>query len=63
MNCDKCVHSGVCKDEETSRNAETKIQSVVNETAIAESPFGVKALIYCKNFKMKWQKKTKTEAH
>lgn len=57
MNCDKCVHSGVCKDEETSRNAETKIQNDVNEATSTESPFGAKVLIYCKNFKMKWQKK------
>lgn len=58
MNCDKCVHAGICKNETKFRAVESKI---VDEIAIELSGNEIDDVAFmnirCKNFKMKWQKK------
>lgn len=53
MNCDKCIHSGVCAHEVASRNAEESIAKSFPENLLVG--------IRCKNFVMKFKKKEKSE--
>ena len=56
MNCDKCLHAGICSYEESSRSLETKIKA-----AEAESMGNNLVIFSCKHFKMKYQRQDKKE--
>lgn len=56
MNCDKCLHTGVCSYEESSRSLETKIKA-----AEAESMANNLVIFSCKHFKMRYQRLDKKE--
>jgi hypothetical protein len=53
MNCDKCMHSGICSFEVASRHAEKSIPEVFPKNLLVG--------IRCKNFMMKFKKKEKAE--
>lgn len=58
MNCDKCLHKGVCKNEEAARAWENKFN--INELKHdQEKPEEVDIFIDCKNFEMKFKEKNK----
>lgn len=54
MNCDKCMHSGVCKNEDRLRAVEYKFTEDIENTDIESVAL---LSVRCKNFKMKWHKK------
>lgn len=54
MNCDKCMHSGVCKNEDRLRAVEYKFAEDIQNTDIESV---VLLSVRCKNFKMKYHKK------
>ena len=54
MNCDKCVHKNVCKNEEAARNFEKKLKEFKLE---ADMPVCIKIAIYCDNFSSRYGKK------
>ena len=53
MNCDKCMHSGVCKNEDRLRAAEYKFAEDIQNTDIESVAL---LSVRCKNFKMKYKK-------
>lgn len=56
MNCDKCVHKGVCKNEEAARTFEQKLK----ESDIWETkPIYIILQLVCKNFVNKYPKTKK----
>lgn len=58
MNCDKCVHAGICKNEQGFRAAESKLADEIGTELVDNKVDEVAFVnIRCKNFKMKWQKK------
>lgn len=57
MNCDRCIHAGVCINEPESRKIE---QTVVNNMPNV-MPENLRWGLICKNFRMRYTKKEKTE--
>lgn len=57
MNCDKCLHAGVCKNEEFARSVETSI----NQTIGNDEESLMSVTIRCKKFKMKYSRRDKKE--
>lgn len=56
MNCDKCLHTGVCVYEASSRVLERDIRNAEKES------MGNNTVIFsCKNFKMKYLRRDKKE--
>lgn len=53
MNCDRCVHAGVCVNEFESRAAEKAIVDNIPELMPKNLRWG----LTCKDFKMKYMKK------
>ncbi len=54
MNCDKCTHKGICKNEEIARAAEEKFNNFKKENDI---PGWLVFSIYCKTFDHRYGKK------
>ena len=59
MHCDKCMHSGVCKNEDGLREVESKFNADIQNSGIEEIAF---VSARCKNFKMKWHKKVEKKS-
>lgn len=59
MNCDKCMHSGVCKNEDRLRAFEYKFTEDIENTDIESVAL---LSVRCKNFKMKYHKKVEKKS-
>ena len=59
MNCDKCMHSDVCKNEDRLRAVEYKFAEDIQNTDIESVAL---LSVRCKNFKMKWHKKVEKKS-
>ena len=59
MNCDKCMHGGVCKNEDRLRAVEYKFAEDIQNTDIESIAL---LSVRCKNFKMKWHKKVEKKS-
>lgn len=59
MNCDKCMHNGVCKNEDRLRAVEYKFAEDIQNTDIESVAL---LSVRCKNFKMKWHKKVEKKS-
>jgi hypothetical protein len=50
MNCDKCIHSGICKNEDAARNWETNFKTTVDPS----KPDCIELIFKCKNYSLKY---------
>lgn len=60
MNCDKCVHKGICKNESIAREAEKKVADFRKDNDI---PGWLVFSIICKTFELKWGNRRSTEVN